>query len=281
MARMSVGCVGLAALLLLGSLQHAQAEPSETSAFPVPGAEREFSRLDPIPKGAGADGPMDVGQYLALAGPFAPLDLQVTRGRASDASLLKNFYLGVCGAALQIDTARLAGAFHCGPGCTARRRAHASDRLGQLAELVRTLRKTKNVGLIAQWGRPGSFRVNEMFKLGSWVREAIPSPKFGLIPSGEWNEYATVELYFSTRGIDGPATLALVHQAEELGVGAVARLTDGAVAVLIVGLGDNLSGVLFQEPGQSAPQPGEQLQNGVEYKVVLKLKPGVYYFETT
>jgi hypothetical protein len=276
-----VGCLGLAAFLALGSLQYAQAEPHEQPAFPVPRAEREFSRLRSIVEGAAASGPMEVREYLALAGPFAPLDLQVASGGASDASLLKNLYLGLCGAALQIDTARLARDFHCGPDCTARRSAYASDHLEQLTELARALRKTKNVGLIAQWGRPGSFRVNELFKIGSSVREAIPSPEFGLLPSGAWNEFATAELYFSTRGIDGSATLALVHMAEELGVGAVARLVDGTVAVFIVGLGDNQSGVLFQEPSQSAPQLGGQLQNGLEYVVVRKLKPGVYYFETT
>ena len=48
MVRMSVGCLGLAAFLALGSLQYAQAEPHEQPAFPVPRAEREFSTAHKI-----------------------------------------------------------------------------------------------------------------------------------------------------------------------------------------------------------------------------------------
>jgi hypothetical protein len=282
MVQVSVGCLGLAVFLALSSTEYAHAESPKAGKFPVPRAELEFNRLAVIAQGAGAAGPMDVREYLALAGPFAPLDLQVTRASASEASLLKNVYLGTCGAVLKIDTARLANDFHCGPDCTGPRRAYARDRLDRLMGLVASFRTIKRVTVIAQWWEPGSFRVNEMFKLGSWVREAIPSPELGFIPSGQWHEYKTVELFFSTRGIDGAASLALVHKAEELGVGAIARLAGNAVAVFIPGgLGDNQAGVLFNESSPSAPQLGAQAVNGLEYVVVEKLAPGVYYFETS
>jgi hypothetical protein len=226
---------------------------------------------------------MEPREYIALAGAYAPLDLQVTRARdSSEASLLKNLYLGVCGGFLKIDTARLANDFHCGPECTSRRRAYATDRLDRFSTLADAIRKTKNVALVAQWWQPGSFRINDMFKLGGWVREAIPSPELGFIPSGQWHEYATMDVFFSARGIEGPAALAIAKKAKEAGASAVARVQDGAVRVFIPGgIGDNQAGLLFQEPSLESPQVGAKSSDGFDYVVVEKVSPGVYYFETT
>jgi hypothetical protein len=272
----------LGGAIALGLLTVARAEDPEPS-FPVPRAEREFRQLIAFPRGAGANGPMEPREYLALAGPYAPLDLQVTRARdASEASLLKNLYLGVCGHFLNIDTARLANAFHCGPECTRRRKAYATERLDRFSALAGSLRKVRNVVLVAQWGQPGSLRVNDMFKLGGWVREAIPSPELGFVPSGQWHEYATLEAFFSARGIDGPATLAIVESAGEAGAGAVVRLQDDAVRVFLPGgIGDNQAGLLFQDPSLAAPRVGATTPDGFETVVTETLSPGVYYFETS
>lgn len=268
--------------IALGFLSPAQSEEPD-QAFPVPRAENEFEKLAAFPRGAGANGQLETHEYLALAGAYAPLDLQVTRAQDSrEASLLKNFYLGVCGQILRLDTARLANDFHCGPGCTSRRRNYATDRLDQFSRLADEIRKAKGVALVAQWWQPGSFRVNDMFMLGGWVREAIPSPELGFIPSGQWQEHATLEAFFLTRGIESSAALAIVKKAEEAGASAVVRAPDGAVHVFIPGgIGDNQAGLLFQEPSLEPPRIGANSSDGFDNVVVEKVSPGVYYFETT
>ena len=268
--------------IALGFLSPAQSEDPD-QAFPVPRAESEFGRLAAFPQGAGANGQLETREYLALAGAYAPLDLQVTRARDSgEASLLKNIYLGVCGQILKLETARLANDFHCGQECSSRRRTYATDRLDQFSRLADAIRNAKGVALVAQWQQPGSFRVNNMFKLGGWVREAIPSPELGFIPSGQWKEYATLEAFFLARGIEKSAALAIVKKAEEAGASAVVRAQDGAVHVFIPGgIGDNQAGLLFQEPSLEPPRVGAKSSDGFDNVVVEKVSPGVYYFETT
>ena len=268
--------VGL--FLLLGIGVASAGDPE----FPLPRAEAEFHRLIPILEGAGATGAMDLAQFRALAGPCAPLDLEVSRGSNSEAGLLKNIYFGTAGRILKIDAAGLANDFHCGPACTSARRQHAVDRLTEIRELVSAFGAARGVTLVAQWQQPESFRVNRAYKLGKLVREAIPSAEMGFVPSGQWKDYESAESYFSKNRIARAQALEVVRLARKAGMAAIVLMPDGSVVVFLPGgVSDNQSGVIFQEAGQPAPRSRGILQNGLEYTYIEKLATGIYYFETT
>ena len=225
---------------------------------------------------------MELEAFLPLTEPYAPLDLQVTKAaNAEEASFLRNYYLGVTGRQARIDVAGLANAFHCGPMCTDPRRAFALEHMDALKELASTLKEAKNVRLAAQWGQPGSFRINEMFKIGGWVREAIPSETMGFVPSGQWNEFPDVHSYFTAREIRESSAMLLIQALEATQAAAAVRLSGNAVQVLLSGIGDNQAGLLFQAPTAPAPEVGSRLTDGTEYKIIEELEPGVIYYETT
>lgn len=83
----------------------AQNRPS----FPVPRAEQEFVALFPHIEGYGGAIRNDQKAFVLAVLPYAPLDLQITKAQNyEEADTLRNFYLGVAGAASGIDSAALA-----------------------------------------------------------------------------------------------------------------------------------------------------------------------------
>ena len=272
-------------LVLLAALAGCASEGPAAQEFPVPRAESEFQALRAFVLGAGWEGPLSAADFLALAGPYAPLDLGVTKAADPDeASLLRNYYLGATARGTGVEVgvvAGLANAFHCGSPCTDTRRESALEHMRALKDLAALLQRTKSVRLVARWGQPGSFRVNDAFKLGNLVREAVPSATMGFIPSGTWKDYPDIKTFFATRGIPESSASLLLEALENAQALAAVRVSENVVQVVLSGIGDNQAGLMFQPPRHSIPKVGTKLEDGTELKVVQQLEPGVIYYETT
>lgn len=250
-------------------------------AFPIPRAVPELLLLRPIALGFAAGGPVDPVLFTALTGPYAPLDLQVTRARDSEeASYLRNYYLGVTGRVVGVDVPSLAQRFHQ-PATVDGRMKFAATHLAEFKDLATRFRLAEGIRLVAQWEQPGDFRINDMFSIHGWVREAIASDTMGFVPSGRWNEFPSVTAFFDARGLRESAAMALVQSLVDTRAAAVVRLPGGTVQVLLAGIADNHAGILFQPEAAAIPQVGAALDDGTEFRLVEQLEPGVIYFETT
>lgn len=255
--------------------------PPPTATFPVPRAQVEFDTVVPLLDDTGAQPPMDPRIYVALGGPYAPLDLQITRAAsAEESTTLQNFWLGVSGAKLGVDTMRLAAGFHCGSVCVTRRKAIAVDSLKLLRGVVDTFWRMPNLTVLAQWGQPKSFRANNVYIAGPSVREAEPSPEMGFIPSGRWIDYADLDAAMTAQGLDTAQVLALLDRLWVTHGRALVRSGPETIRAVLSGIGDNESGVLFQRPDAPPPKVGESFE-GMEYVVVEQLEQGMFYFETS
>jgi hypothetical protein len=273
----------LATLLLVKLSGNANAEADgPRRPFPVPRAEIEFEALTAFPYGVGRSGRVELSVYLALASPFGPLDLQVTRAKDGDeASQLKNIYLGVSGAILKIDTPKLANSFHCGPECTQQRKARALKNLQQVREIVSIFLKAQNVSLVAQGYNDSRFRVNNTFVLGPWVREAVPSANMGFVPSGQWNEFSDLDEYFAKSHTIRAEVMQLVDGLKRTSFAAIERNGATTVRVFLTGIGDNVAGLLFQAGDTSPPVLRANPADGLDYIILEEVESGLWYFETT
>ena len=250
--------------------------------FPVPRAELEFQTLTSIPAEIRASGGVDLPSYLALASPFGMLDLQVTQAvDGKEASLMKNYYLGITGGMLKIDTAKLANSFHCGAACISQRKEQALKHLQQVRELVSEFLKSKNIFLVAQPFSESRFRVNNTFVLGDWVGEAIPSKNIGFIPSGQWTAFRNLGEYLLASHTGRGEIIRLVEALKRTSFTAIERSGPSAVRVFLTGIGDNVSGLLFQNGEKTLPVLRAQSADGLEYVFLEEVASGVWYFETT
>ena len=271
------------AVLLLTPVGNAMAEPNEPrQPFPIPRAEFEFGALMAFPTGVGFRGQVELHMYQALASPFGTLDLQVTRVNDGDeASLLKNMYLGVSGRILKMDPSKLVSSFHCGPECTKQRKELAVKSLQQVRELVDAFLQTKNITIAAQGYHDNRFRVNNTFILGAWVREAIPSPNMGFIPSGQWNEFHNLDEYFEKSHIKRAEAMRLVDGLKRISFAAIEKNGTNSVRVFLTGIGDNVAGLLFQNGDTIPPVLRTKSADGLEYVILEEIESGLWYFETT
>jgi hypothetical protein len=263
--------LALAALLALG------ANPK----VPVPRAEAELLALRPFLAGYCGRIEGDPETFRLAVLPFAPLDLQVRKAKDHDeANALRNFYLGLAGAACKVDSAKLAGSFHCGPDCTRWRRGQLVTQLPELKSLAAAFQRLKGVWLVAQWAVPGEYRVNDLFRMmGGQTNEALPSTTMGLVPSEAWRPWPDDGSFFAGLGAKQAEVEAVVGLMRRLSIAAAVREHEG-VRLVKVGILDDEGGVLFLPSGAAGPKRGEKGKDGREFVVVEPLEPGVVLYET-
>ena len=136
------------------------------------------------------------------------------------------------------------------------------------------------IRLISIWAPQGELRVNDVFVLGGHVREAIPSTKLGLVPSGNWKQWASLEKYLATLQVPQAAVNDLAQQMLAIGLSALVRETF-QTRLVGVGVGDNESGLLFLRAGASPPRVGDVRPDGNTYTLVEQVDPGVWFYETS
>jgi hypothetical protein len=183
-------------------------------------------------------------------------------------------------AACGVPSAAVTGYFFCGPECPKNRRDHLVGQLPKVRTLLSSFQPLGGMYLISIWAPKGELRVNDVFLLNGQVREAVPSPKLGLVPSGEWRPWHDLPAYLGTLGLEQAAVDGLVSQMLSIGLSAVVREPEG-IRVVGVGVGDNESGLVFVRQGAVAPRVGRATADAKEYSIVEEVAPGVFYYETT
>ncbi len=212
--------------------------------------------------------------------PHGPLGLEVRRGTAPESERLRNIHIGMAAAACGVPKEMVTIYFFCGPDCPRNRRDHLVRQLAKVRDAVAAFNALRGVRLVSVWAPRGEVRVNDVFVLDGKVREAIPSPKMGLVPSGEWRSWRGLAAYLSTIGIREADIQALETRMLDIGLSAFVR-SAGQVRAVAVGVSDNESGLLFVAHGGLAPRVGEVRPDGSRYEVVEEISKGVFFYETT
>jgi len=258
---------------------------SGASSFPVPEAKAEFEQLLAFPKGFSHNGRLTIKEYRAYAGPYAPLDIQITKARSyEDASVLKNLYLGISSKIVGFDretALTIPSMVLCGSEeCTLKHIKVIVDNQQLLINLAKNMANLKNVNIVAQWWQNGSYRVNKAFVTGLDVREVIPSELIGFVPSGKWVFYKNVHLLAVNNGFNIKGVLDLVKQLKIVGARAIIYSEFGGYDIIFDGVSDNYWGLLVLKENSDTPAEGLKNKDGFQYRVVRKISPGLYYYET-
>ena len=256
----------------------AQNRPS----FPVPRAEQEFVALFPHVEGYGGAIRNDQKAFTLAVLPFAPLDLQITKAQNyEEANVLRNFYLGIAGAASGIDPTALANSFHCGKTCIEYRRSDVVGKLTRIAELVDEFDAARQVEILAQWGIKDEYRVNNVFHMMGQTNESVPSPLMGFVPSDKWRKLASPEKYLEEIKLPQAKFDAMLTKVKEMSLAAVVRDSQGNIRVVRVGISDNEAGLLFVKTPANKPKKGQKMLDGREFVYVEEIKPNIFYYETS
>jgi hypothetical protein len=256
----------------------AQSKPS----FPVPRAEQEFEALFPHLEGLAGSIRGNQKAFTLAVLPYAPLDLQITKAKThEEASALKNFYLGIAGAASGNDAAAMANSFHCGPSCIQYRKSDVVGKLVQISGLVDEFSSIPKLELLAQWGIKDEYRVNNVFHMMGQTNESLPSAVMGFIPSDRWRKIDNPETYLEEIKLSKNKFEALLTKSREMNLAAVARTLEGDIKVVRVGIGDNEAGLLFLKHSSKKPKTGQKMLDGKEYIYIEEVKPNIFYYETS
>jgi hypothetical protein len=251
-------------------------------SFPVPRAEQEFVALFPHLEGYCGAIRNDQKAFALAVMPFAPMDLQITKAQNhEEANLLRNFYLGIVGAACGIDSAALANSFHCGKNCTENRKSDVVEKLDKIRQLVDEFAAAQPIQILAQWGIKDEYRVNNVFHMMGQTNESLASPLMGFIPSDKWRKVGGIEQYLEELKLPRTKFDAMLTKLKEMSLVAMVRDAQGNIRVVRVGVGDNEAGLLFVKTPSDKPRKGQKLLDGREYVYLDELRANVFYYETS
>jgi hypothetical protein len=268
-------------LCLWARFGHADSKCAGCANFPVPRAEAEFRELMEVPRGFAASGEASLEEIFLNFMPYGPLSVQISGEATHDEiSHLTNYYFGAACKILGVEPSRLSVVFNCGSECVEKRRDQIKHALDAWSEVARRFRAASGVELVGAWGAPVSFRVNDILKAGENVMIAVPSKVMGFIPGGTFQPRASLAEALQERRIKVEQVESLLSSMTKAGAVAVRYRRGGGVEVILLGLADNLSGVLFLPEGQSPPETKSEHENGSSYVLVEKLRKGAYFFET-
>ena len=253
----------------------------EGSASKPPQRDIEFRKLMPFVTEACAVVKEDPRIFPYRSFTFGPFGLETRRASSPrEADDFRNFYLGLVGGACGMtDAAQLTAHFFCGPECPRNRREHFARQETDIRAIATEFERVPALRLIAVWAPKGELRVNDVFVMSGEVREAIPSPTMGFVPSGEWKSWPGLGAYLKTIGVAEDAVLALTQHVLAIGLSALMR-EPSAVRLVGVGVGDNESGVVLTRSPSAVPAVGRVLSDNKTYSIVEKLAPDLYYYET-
>jgi hypothetical protein len=235
----------------------------------------------PFLDGWGSANKGDAELFRRWAMPFAPLDLQVGNASHDEANDLRNFYLGIAGAAFGVDSRKLPDEFHCGKECVESRKSDLEGKLPRLRALVGDFRQLEGVDLLSIWGMGDDFRVNNLFRIMGRQRATSASDLMGFVPSGHWTPVEDADQYIAGFGGSSDAVRKVLQQMRSESVAALVRGPGASVRLVRIGIGDNESGLLFLESGSPTYSVGEKLPDGREIVFVVRLAPDVLFYESS
>lgn len=270
--------IGLFAMLSLATAMRGL-HAMQVRQAPPGGAE--FDHLIPDLKAACAVVRETPGIWPYRAFPYGPLGLEIRKAKSpAEADLARGFHLGVTAGVCGIPEDQITAYFFCGPGCPGDRRNHLVGQMAAVLALKKAFAGQPKARLVAIWAPGDEFRVNDVFSMGGKVREAIPSPTMGFVPSGNWKPWPSVGAYMQRLGIPESRIRELTRQMRDIGLSALVRDQAG-IRLVGVGIGDNESGLIFPRPGVPRPRVGAQWPDGRKYAIVEEVSTGVFYYETT
>lgn len=265
---------GICFLIGLMLVSSAYSRPS----FPVPRAESEFrSLLDAlVPRAQKLNG--HANQFVQQAMPLGLFDLHTTKASAAEAETLRNYYLGVMGAAARVDAAELANSFHCGPPCAASRLKHLTGLLSAIEVAVNAFRKANRLTAVAL--NQSGHRLDDYFFLDNQYSKAIASPIMGFVPSGKWEptEDAQVLEKLGLTVTSRDKLLGLMRSADLV---SLATIGNGSVRAIWAGIGDNEAGLLFLGKTTAKPAIGSVISGAGTIVALERIRENVYFYTTT
>jgi hypothetical protein len=265
----------------VATLSAAVAPAAIRAEFPVPRAQEEFQELLPFLTGWGRANAGEQELFKRWAMPYGPLDLQVQRATHEESDALRNYYLGVAGAAFGVDPKGLTTAFHCGPDCVDHRRQDLVVKLPRIKSLANDFRALKGVNVLSIWGLGDDCRINNLFRIMGQQRETRPSSVMGFVPSGVWRPVDDVDKYITALGAKSESVRHVLQEMRELSIAALVREKNNVVRLVRVGIGDNESGLLLLRKPGSEYSRGQKLPDGRKVQLLEPLESTVLFYETT
>ena len=217
--------------------------------------------------------------FARFVQPYAPLDLQVSNQPVADAQKARDRFLGAAAKAadITVDTVfDLDTRFHC-DDCTARRQAELTrdlPRIRLLSDEFARLPATLHV--VARWGSPGDFRVNNILHQGTHTQAF--NEVDGFFPAHPGQSYAAVAPALAGTGITALALRKLLLDMAAVHIVALVRTSDG-VRAISGGISHSEAGLLFATNPGFKPEPRDE-DNGLRITVFTPIAKGVFYFES-
>lgn len=268
-------------LVAMSFVARASGQSAREAVVQTPPGGAEFDRLIPDLKAACVVVRENPGIWPYRAFPYGPLGLEIRKAKSpAEADLARGFHLGAAAGACGIPEDRITAYFFCGPACPGNRRDHLVGQMAAVLSLKKDFERLPKARLVAVWAPGDEFRVNDVFSMGGKVREAIPSPTMGFVPSGDWKPWPGLGAYAQRLGIPESRIRDLTRQMRDIGLSALVRDQAG-LRLVGVGIGDNESGLIFPRPGAPRPRVGAQWPDGRKYVIVEEVSTGVFYYETT
>jgi len=200
-----------------------------------------------------------------------------------ESSHMKNYYLGVVGAAMGVNPQKISKSFHCGPTCRQSRKNHLVEYLPTIKKVVQQFRSYSQTQVISIWEIPGEYRVNDLYYMKNLVWSAGQTSRFGFYPvlsrgkSGLTKEEYSTQLRNLTRVRDSE----IVDLLFELRVAALTKSPNGSIEVVLTGIGDNQASMRFSSKERDNPHVGDQSTNGIAIVFVSCVERTICYFETS
>jgi len=209
----------------------------------------EFAHLVPHIRDACAPVREDPGIFPYRSFPYGQLGLEIRKAsEPAEADRIRNFHPGVVAGACGIPADQVTAHFYCGPECPGNRRDHLVHQLSAVRALAIRFESLRSVRLLAVWAPKGELRVNDLFLMQNQAREAVPSPKMGFVPSGEWKSWSNLAAYLAPIHAPESTILDLSRQMLVIGLSALVREASG-LRLVGVGIGGHESGLFILRSG--------------------------------
>ena len=213
--------------------------------------------------------------------PYGPLTLEARKATPEDAARLRELHQALVASACGLSMERVKDPSGCEPDCVQEWRTGIEKNAKAVDALAAEFGYWKSVHLIAYFGPSGEFRVNDVFVLGGEVREALPVTDAGLVPSGNWKTWPTIESAIGRFGVPPSRLVSFPERLHSLGLIAIVREANG-LRLVGGGSGNVERGLLRLRPGTAPPKIDSRREDGRVYSLLVRQKDllNTWYYET-
>jgi hypothetical protein len=222
----------------------------------------------------------DAAIFAKLTQPYAPLDLTVTHGDLKSVQSSRDIFFGMAGAAAGLSRDAILRRLNTFASSQQSPSDLANDialHLPEIRQLIQKFSETiPEVRLIAQWDIPGDLRLNTTFVQHATIKAYFEHNGFFPYPPGIPFHSLSSEL--TTDHLTQDDLDAIVSSMHSLHIVALLKMPTG-IRAIYSGVSHNETGLLFLNPGEDPPRPGDRWGNGIQLSSVLSVGPDVYLYE--